>query len=136
LLPREDKDVADALLEILRLDGLDVRLNVEVARVGGSSGSSVRLGLTTSAGTSLLEGSDILVAVGRIPNTTNIGLEKTGVALDTRGYIQNIICSRFLNAFQVPASWSLLALLHERSSAHADLLKSRFEVAKLLRAQF
>jgi pyruvate/2-oxoglutarate dehydrogenase complex dihydrolipoamide dehydrogenase (E3) component len=88
LLPREDKDVADALPEFLRLDGVDVRLNAEVARVEGSSSSSVRLSLTTSAGTSFLEGSDILVAVGRIPNTTNIGLEKTGVAVDTRGYIQ------------------------------------------------
>jgi pyruvate/2-oxoglutarate dehydrogenase complex dihydrolipoamide dehydrogenase (E3) component len=88
LLPREDKDVADALPEFLPLDGVDVRLNVEVARVEGSSSSSVRLSLTTSAGTSFLEGSDILVAVGRIPNTTNIGLEKTGVAVDTRGYIQ------------------------------------------------
>jgi pyruvate/2-oxoglutarate dehydrogenase complex dihydrolipoamide dehydrogenase (E3) component len=44
--------------------------------------------LTTSEGTSILEGSDILVATGRIPNTQNIGLDKTGVALDPRGYIQ------------------------------------------------
>jgi pyruvate/2-oxoglutarate dehydrogenase complex dihydrolipoamide dehydrogenase (E3) component len=88
LLPREDKDVAEALLEFLDLDGVDVRLNVEVAGVEGSSGDTVRLSLTTSAGTSLMEGSDILVAVGRIPNTQNIGLEQTGVALDGRGYIQ------------------------------------------------
>src|SRR5262249_54952780 len=88
LLPREDKDVADALLEFLRLDGVDVRLNVQVAQVEGLSGSSVRVSLTTSAGTSLLEGTDILVATGRVPNTQNIGLDKTGVALDGRGYIQ------------------------------------------------
>lgn len=88
LLPREDKDVVEALLEFLRLDGVDVRSNVEVARVDGSSGSSVRVTLATSAGTSLLEGSDILVATGRVPNTQNIGLDKTGVSLDARGYIQ------------------------------------------------
>jgi pyruvate/2-oxoglutarate dehydrogenase complex dihydrolipoamide dehydrogenase (E3) component len=88
LLPREDKDVAEALLEFLRLDGVDVRLNVEVGQVEGSSGSSVRLTLATSTGTSLLEGSDILVAIGRIPNTRNVGLDKTGVSLDARGYIQ------------------------------------------------
>ncbi len=76
------------LLEFLHLDGVDVRLNVEVAQVEGSSGDSVRVTLATSAGTSLLEGSDILVATGRIPNTQNIGLDKTGVALDARGYIQ------------------------------------------------
>jgi pyruvate/2-oxoglutarate dehydrogenase complex dihydrolipoamide dehydrogenase (E3) component len=88
LLPREDKDVADALLEFLHLDGVDVRLNVGVAQVEGSSVGSVRVALTTSAGRSVLEGSDILVATGRIPNTENIGLDKTGVALDARGYIQ------------------------------------------------
>src|SRR5579864_8404241 len=75
LLPREDQDVADALLEFLHLDGVDIRLNVQVARVEGSSGDSVRVSLTTSAGASLLEGSDILVAAGRIPNTQDIGLD-------------------------------------------------------------
>jgi pyruvate/2-oxoglutarate dehydrogenase complex dihydrolipoamide dehydrogenase (E3) component len=88
LLPREDQDVAEALLEFLYLDGVDVRLNVEVAQVEGSSGGSVRVILANSAGTSLLDGSDILVATGRIPNTQNVGLDKTGVALDVRGYIQ------------------------------------------------
>jgi len=44
--------------------------------------------LATSTGTSLLEGSDILVAIGRIPNTQNVGLDKTGVSLDARGYIR------------------------------------------------
>ena len=66
LLPREDKDVADSLLDFLRLDGVDARLNLQVAQVEGSSGDSVRLALATSAGTSVLEGSDILVATGRI----------------------------------------------------------------------
>lgn len=88
LLPREDKDVADALMEFLHLDGIEVRLNAEVARVDGSSGDSVRATLATSAGRSSVDGSDILVAIGRIPNTQNIGLDKTGVALDTRGYVQ------------------------------------------------
>jgi pyruvate/2-oxoglutarate dehydrogenase complex dihydrolipoamide dehydrogenase (E3) component len=44
--------------------------------------------LATSAGKSVLEGSDILAATGRIANTQNIGVDKTGVALDDRGYIQ------------------------------------------------
>jgi pyruvate/2-oxoglutarate dehydrogenase complex dihydrolipoamide dehydrogenase (E3) component len=88
LLPREDKDVADSLVEFLHLDGVDVRLNVQVAQVEGVSGGTVRVTLNASAGTSLPEGSDILVATGRIPNTGNIGLEKTGVATDARGYIQ------------------------------------------------
>src|SRR5580658_1539124 len=88
LLPREDKDVAEELLEFVHLDGVDVRLDVEVAKVEGLSGESVRVTIATSAGTSLLEASDILVATGRIPNTANVGLEKTGVATDARGFIQ------------------------------------------------
>ena len=88
LLGREDRDVTDTLLDFLHLDGVDVRLNVNVARVEGTSGGSVRVSLTTAAGESILEGSDILSATGRIPNTQNIGLEKTGVALDARGFIQ------------------------------------------------
>src|SRR5579863_8997716 len=58
LLPREDQDVAEALLEFLHLDGVDVRLNVQAARVEGSSGDSVSVSLATPAGTSILEGSD------------------------------------------------------------------------------
>jgi len=103
LLPREDQDVAGALLEFLRLDGVDVRLNVEVAQVEGLSGDSVRITLATSAGTTPLEGSDILVATGRIPNTRNVGLDKTGVALDARGYIQ--VNERLETA--APGIWAL-----------------------------
>jgi len=88
ILPREDKDVTEALLEILHLDGVSVRVNVEVSQVEGSSGASVRVTLATSPGEPPLQGSDILVAAGRIPNTQNIGLEKTGVSLDPHGYIQ------------------------------------------------
>src|SRR5262249_19442876 len=88
LLPREDKDVADALLEALHLDGVDVQLNAKITKVEGASGASVRLSLATASGPLLLEGSDILAATGRIPNTQNIGLDKTGVTLDARGYIQ------------------------------------------------
>jgi hypothetical protein len=51
LLPRKDKDVAYALLEFLHLDCVDVRLNVQVAQMQGSSGGSVGVTLATSAGT-------------------------------------------------------------------------------------
>jgi pyruvate/2-oxoglutarate dehydrogenase complex dihydrolipoamide dehydrogenase (E3) component len=88
LLPKEDRDVTDALLGFLHLDGAEVRLGVEVERVEGSSGESVRVTLATPEGREVLEGSDILSATGRVPNTRNIGLEKTGVALDARGYVQ------------------------------------------------
>jgi pyruvate/2-oxoglutarate dehydrogenase complex dihydrolipoamide dehydrogenase (E3) component len=88
LLAREDKDVAEAALEFLRLDGVDVRLNAEVEQVEGASGGSVRVTVGTSTGMAVLDGSDIRVAAGRIPNTKNVGLDKTGVLLDARGYIR------------------------------------------------
>src|SRR6266478_2826190 len=83
-------------VEALELDRLPSHLiilgggyvGLEFAQVEGASGGSVRVTLATSAGTSLLKGSDILVATGRIPNTENVGLDKTGVATDARGYIQ------------------------------------------------
>ncbi len=103
MLPREDKDVADSVMELLRLDGVEVHLNVDVKQVEGLSGDSVRVTLATSAGTSLLEGSDILAATGRIPNTANIALDKTGVALDARGFIQ--VNERLETT--VPGIWAL-----------------------------
>ena len=56
LLSREDKDVANMLLQILRLDGIEVRFNVEVTQMEGSSGEAVRVTLATATGTSLLDG--------------------------------------------------------------------------------
>jgi pyruvate/2-oxoglutarate dehydrogenase complex dihydrolipoamide dehydrogenase (E3) component len=89
LLPREDSDVAEALLEFLHLDGVEVRMNAETTHVEGTSGdAAVRVTFATDRGASTLEGSDILCATGRIPNTQNIGLDKAGVAMDARGYIQ------------------------------------------------
>jgi pyruvate/2-oxoglutarate dehydrogenase complex dihydrolipoamide dehydrogenase (E3) component len=56
--------------------------------VEGTSGQGIRARLRNSSGERTLEGSDLLVAVGRVPNTQGIGLEKTGVELDERGYIR------------------------------------------------
>ena len=88
VLPREDKDVAEALLEFLRLDGVDVRLNVEVARVEGGPGGSVRVDSCTSTGTST-SGRERHPCRHR-PNSQypEHRAGKTGVALDARGYIQ------------------------------------------------
>jgi pyruvate/2-oxoglutarate dehydrogenase complex dihydrolipoamide dehydrogenase (E3) component len=84
---REDRDVGEALLEILHAEGVEVLLDTQVLRVEGRSGQSVRLAVRNPAGERTLDGSDILVAVGRTPNTAGIGLDRAGVALDPRGYI-------------------------------------------------
>jgi pyruvate/2-oxoglutarate dehydrogenase complex dihydrolipoamide dehydrogenase (E3) component len=87
LASREDPDVAAALLEMLRDEGIAVHLGAKVRSVQGRSGQTVSLQLQTPSGDQTIEGSDILLAAGRTPNTAWIGLELAGVALDTRGYI-------------------------------------------------
>jgi len=87
LASREDSDVAAALLEMLRDEGIAVHLESKVLGVQGRSGQTVSLQLRTPSGDQTIEGSDILVAAGRTPNTAGIGLEVAGVALDPRGYI-------------------------------------------------
>jgi pyruvate/2-oxoglutarate dehydrogenase complex dihydrolipoamide dehydrogenase (E3) component len=87
LAGREDSDLAAAILEMLRDEGVVVHLGAKVLRVQGRSGQSVILQMHTHSGDQTIEGSDILVAAGRIPNTHGIGLELAGVALDTRGYV-------------------------------------------------
>jgi len=87
LAGREDSDVATAILEMLRDEGIVVHLEAEVLGVQGRSGETVSLQTRTPSGDQTIEGSDILVAVGRTPNTSGIGLDLAGVALDTRGYV-------------------------------------------------
>ena len=85
---REDSDVAEELKQIFTDEGIDVRLSTDIGRVQGRSGKQVTLSLRTPSGEQTIEGSDILVAAGRIANTAAIGLEKAGVQLDERGYIK------------------------------------------------
>src|SRR5499426_1634934 len=88
LLPREDPDLAAALRAILAEEGIEVALDAEPIAVEGASGDQVRLRLATHAGERVLEGSDLLAAAGRSPNTHGIGLEIGGIELDPRGYVK------------------------------------------------
>jgi pyruvate/2-oxoglutarate dehydrogenase complex dihydrolipoamide dehydrogenase (E3) component len=87
LAGREDSDVAAAILEMLRDEEIVVHLEAKVLGVQGRSGETVSLQMRTPSGDQTIEGSDILVAVGRTPNTSGIGLDLAGVAVDTRGYV-------------------------------------------------
>ena len=84
---REDPDVADEMLRIFADEGIDILVGAEVRRVQGRSGGDVSLLVHTSSGEQTIEGSDILVAAGRTPNTAGIGLDVAGVELDGHGYI-------------------------------------------------
>jgi len=85
---REDPDVAAEIQRILTDEGIQFLSEAEARNARGRSGDSVRVTVRTPSGEQDIEGSDILVAAGRIPNTQEIGLDKAGVALDTRGYVR------------------------------------------------
>jgi pyruvate/2-oxoglutarate dehydrogenase complex dihydrolipoamide dehydrogenase (E3) component len=72
---------------ILGDEGIQILVEAELLQVRGRSGDKVTLTVRTPSGERHVDGSDILVAVGRIPNTRGIGLEEAGVKLDGRGYI-------------------------------------------------
>src|SRR3979409_2591643 len=88
LAPREDPDVAEAIRAIFADDGIEVLLEASIDAIDGRSGDQVGVRLRTPAGEREIEGSDLLVAVGRTPNTRGVGLESAGVELDLRGYIR------------------------------------------------
>ena len=88
LMTREDPDVVDEMHRILREEGIQFLLQAQTLNVQGRSGEEVSLTVRTPSGEQKIEGSDILAAAGRVPNTPGIGLEETGVELDARGYIR------------------------------------------------
>ncbi len=87
MLGREDPDVSDALRSVFTGEGIDVQLGVNATAIEGTSGQGVRVRVDGRGGARTIEASDILVAVGRTPNTRGIGLEEAGIALDAAGYI-------------------------------------------------
>ena len=88
LMVREDPDVANEMQRILSEEGIQILVATESLNVQGRSGEEVSVVVRTNSGEQKIEGSDILVATGRIPNTAEIGLEKVGVELDGHGYIR------------------------------------------------
>jgi len=87
LMAREDRDVSQELQRILSDEGIQFLVGAEIVRVDGRSGTKVFLVVSTSSGEQKLEGSDILVAAGRIPNTAGIGLDNVGIELDAHGFV-------------------------------------------------
>jgi pyruvate/2-oxoglutarate dehydrogenase complex dihydrolipoamide dehydrogenase (E3) component len=86
LLTQEDGDVAEAVLGILRDDGVEILLEAE-ARRAEDRGGSVRLRVRTPEGERVVEGSHLLRAAGRVPNTDRLDLPAGGIAADARGFV-------------------------------------------------
>ena len=87
LLGREDADISHGILEILTSEHIDVRLSSDCISAR-TEGEEIIVRTTCSGGDSEVRGSHLMLAVGRRPNTDDLGLQNTGVVLDGRGHVQ------------------------------------------------
>jgi pyruvate/2-oxoglutarate dehydrogenase complex dihydrolipoamide dehydrogenase (E3) component len=102
LVHREDEDVSAAIHEIVTNEGIGVRLNARCISVSGENGR-VTAHAECAAGSPAVEGSHLLLAVGRRPNTDDLGLDAAGVLRDEHGYI--VVDDRLQT--NVPGIWAL-----------------------------
>ena len=87
LLTREDPDVAEAVANILRQDGLEILLETKPTRVGKTGEGQIALTVQSPSGERVLTGSHLLLAAGRVPNTDWLNLPAAGIQVDKRGFI-------------------------------------------------
>jgi pyruvate/2-oxoglutarate dehydrogenase complex dihydrolipoamide dehydrogenase (E3) component len=85
---REDPDVIEGLQQLFHDEGIEIVSNANPTRIEGTSGRSVTLHLTLPSGETTIQGSHLLVATGRTPNTQNMGLEVVGIKTTPAGHIQ------------------------------------------------
>jgi len=88
LLAREDADVAEEVLKILREDGIDVRLKTRVSRVEANAPGRIQLTVNGHGGEATIKGSHLLMATGRRPNLDHLNLGAAGVEVDEKGYVK------------------------------------------------
>ncbi|MCH7679867.1 FAD-containing oxidoreductase [candidate division KSB1 bacterium] len=86
LIQRDDEDVSAAVKEILENEGVDFRFNAECIGLQ-KQGDKVAVGVDCKKGPPEVIGSHVLLAVGRVPNTHDLGLDKAGIETDKRGYV-------------------------------------------------
>jgi len=88
LLHREDEDVSEALHTLCRDEGIEIVTSASVTRVEGKSGQAVKIHAARAGSEITLDGTHILVAAGRTPNTQGIGLDLAGIEITERGHIK------------------------------------------------
>ncbi len=86
LISREDEDISYATQEILENEGIKIKCKAECMSVC-KAGDKIRLSLDCEEGSREVEGSHLLIAVGRKPNTDDLGLDKAGVNTNEKGYV-------------------------------------------------
>jgi pyruvate/2-oxoglutarate dehydrogenase complex dihydrolipoamide dehydrogenase (E3) component/pimeloyl-ACP methyl ester carboxylesterase len=117
LIDNQDDDVSSEIKRILVSEGIEVLTSTELVNVVGRSGSQVSLVVQTPQGTRTIQGSDVLVAAGRIPNTSGIGLEQAGIELSEGGWIR--VNDRLETT--VPGVWAIGECAGSPQFTHASL---------------
>ncbi len=84
LIGREDPEISEAVRQILQAEGIEVRLGTRTTKVA----PGIKVSIEDANGPGVIEGTHLLLAAGRRPNTDDLGLDSAGVALDSRGYIK------------------------------------------------
>ena len=87
LISREDEDISRAIADILQAEDIDIRVNSKAVGVK-KQGAGIAVTIESAGTRSQVDGSHLLLAVGRRPNTDDLGLEHAGVVTDARGYIE------------------------------------------------
>jgi pyruvate/2-oxoglutarate dehydrogenase complex dihydrolipoamide dehydrogenase (E3) component len=102
LVPREDDDVSAAIKDILEQEQIEIRLGSKCTKAGASN-NAIQLRLETPHGPSEIEGTHLLLAIGRRPNTDDLGLEHAGIDVDPNGFV---VTNDYLQT-SVPSIWAL-----------------------------
>ena len=102
LIKREDPDISDAVKEIFENEGIEIRLNAKCISFRKQA-DQIGVGVDCEQGAPEVIGSHVLLAVGRRPNTDDLGLDKAGVAVDEHGYI--VVDDQLRTS--VPGIWAL-----------------------------
>jgi pyruvate/2-oxoglutarate dehydrogenase complex dihydrolipoamide dehydrogenase (E3) component len=102
ILAREDPEIASELQKALEAEGIAFQCGARTTRVASERGE-ISVTIETKQGSTTITGSHLLIATGRRPNTDDLGLEKSGVEIDSRGYIK--VNGRLETS--VPGIWAL-----------------------------
>jgi pyruvate/2-oxoglutarate dehydrogenase complex dihydrolipoamide dehydrogenase (E3) component len=127
LIGREDEDVSTAVREILEHEGVAVRLNAKCISFA-KQGAEIAANVDCTDGAPRVHGTHVLLAVGRRPNTDDLGLDKAGVAVDPRGFI--LVDDQLRTS--VPGVWALGDCNGKGAFTHTSYNDGEVVIANLL----
>ena len=127
LIGREDEDVSTAIREIVEHEGVEVRVNAKCISFA-KRGEEIAAGVDCTDGAPQVHGTHVLLAVGRRPNTDDLGLDEAGVAVDDRGYV--VVDDQLRTS--VPGIWALGDCNGKGAFTHTSYNDGEIVIANLL----